>query len=192
MAVFNWKQFLTDYSRELASRQQLLDRAEVPSDAREKIWFGYPPATDEQITDAEQSLGIQLPEGMHAFYRVTNGWMLCGHSIYDIKPIDRLCWLSDGSPYLWSLCKVNAEPPYDDDEDEREWWYEQGVKVCRSLMLNGRGDDSTLLFDPQADPSTNELRFGTWAAWNPGMEWCAISLEEFFEQSRGTLAQMDG
>jgi hypothetical protein len=188
MAVFNWNQFLIDYSRELASRQQLLAWAEIPQEPREKCWFGYPPATDEQILIAEQSLEIQLPEDLRAFYRVTNGWMLCGHSIYDIRPIDELCWLSTGSRDLWSLCQVDAQPPQ--DEDEREWWYDQGVKVCRSLMLNRRGDDATLLFDPGAKQA-NELRYGTWAAWNPAMEWTAGSLQEFFEQSREILSQID-
>ncbi len=190
MAAFNWNQFLTDYSQELASKDQYLDWAEVPQAARDAKWFGFPPATDEAIAKSERLLGIQMPEDMRDFYRVTNGWMLCGHTIYDIRPIEQLCWLSDGEPELWSVCEVDDDPP--EDDDEREWWYDQGVKVRRSLMLNTRGDDSTLLFDPDADPSSNELRFGTWAAWNPAMEWTATSLEEFFLQSREMLAQMDG
>lgn len=190
MASFNWREFLADYSRELACHPQLLVRADVAADVRKSAWFGFAPATGEQVLETERRLGIQLPEEMHEFYRVTNGWRVCGYRIYDIQPVERLCWLSDGSPDLWSLCKVDPEPPA--DPEEREWWYEQGVRVCRSLMLNTKGDDSTLLFDPHIGTSSNELRFGTWAAWNPAMEWTAISLQEFFEQSRETLAQIDG
>lgn len=189
MVTFNWLQFLKDYSHELASFNQLLDWAEAPEAAREEQWFGFPPATNDQIVNAEQLLKISLPDDIRAFYRVTNGWMVCGHSVYDIRPIEKLCWLSDGSPDLWSICKVDGDPP--EDEGEREWWYEQGVKVCRSLMLNTRGADSTLLFDPEADVTTNELRFGTWAAWNPAMVWTALSLTEFFEQSRETSNNID-
>lgn len=91
----------------------------------------------------------------------------------------------------WSLSKVDAEPPKN-DEYELELWYDQGVKVCRSLMLNTRGDDSTLFFDAESDVSKNELQYGTWAAWNPAMEWTALTLAEFFQQSRETLAQIVG
>ncbi len=190
MAAFNWKQFLTDYSQELAMRNQLLDWAEVPQSARDDHWFGFPPATEEEIATAEKSLEIELPDNVRAFYRVTNGWMLCGHRIYDIRPVEKLCWLSEGSPDLWSICEVDSDPP--EDADEREWWYEQGIKVRCSLMLNTRGDDATLLFDPRVDLSTHKFRFGTWAAWNPAMVWTASTLAEFFEQSRETLTQIDG
>lgn len=188
MATFNWKQFLTEYSQELASQHQYLDWAEVSQVAREAKWFGFAPATENEIACAEQSLGIQLPEDMRGFYRVTNGWMLCGHSIHDIRPVEELRWLSDGDPKLWELCEVDPEPPEDDD-DEREWWYEQGIKVRRSVILNTRGDDATLLYDPLADVSANELRYGTWAAWNPAMEWTASTLSEFFQQSREALRE---
>lgn len=189
MVTFNWKQFLTDYSHELASHHQYLDWAEVPQRARDAGWFGFPPATEAMIANAERSLGIQLPDDLRAFYLVTNGWMLCGHSIYDIRPVEELCWLSDGSPALWSICEVNPEPP--EDDDDREWWYDQGIKVCRSLMLNTRGDDATLLYDPTDDLSSNEFRYGTWAAWHPAMEWSAITFQEFFEQERETLEEID-
>jgi hypothetical protein len=189
MAALDWKRFLTDYSRELAFRTPLLDRAGVPEEASEQKWLGYPPATDAQIASAERSLHVVLPDDVRAFYRTTNGWRLCGHQIYDIKPVHELCWLSDGSPTIWTLCKVDMSPPVDDEE--HEWWYDQGVKVRRSLMLSTRGDDSMLLFDPESDLPAHELRYGTWAAWNPAMEWTANSLAQFFEQSRETLMQMD-
>jgi len=187
---FDWRQFLTDYSRELANRTQCLDWADVPHAARDDQWFGYPPATDDQISNAEQSLNITLPEDIRSFYRVTNGWMLCGHSIYDIRPVQELCWLSVGNPRLWSLCEVDTHAP--EDEDDREWWYEQGIKVRRSLLLNTRGDDAYLLFDPETATSTTELRYGTWAAWNPAMNWMTATFVDFFRAERENLAQIVG
>lgn len=189
MTSLNWNKFLADYSLDLSMRIQLLDWAEVPQIAREVGWFGFAPATEDEITSAERSLGIQLPDDLRAFYRVTNGWMLCGHSIYDIRPVEELCWLSEGAPELWSICEMDPEPPQDDDD--REWWYNQGIKVCRSLMLNTRGDDSTLLYDPAGDLYTGELRYGTWAAWNPAMEWTAKTFQDFFQQEREILAHID-
>lgn len=185
MGDINWKEFLAEYSIELARNNELLDWAEVPEEARKARWFGYPPATYDQIIEAEDRLGIQLPNDIREFYGITNGWMICGNTIYDIMPIEEVCLYSKGEPELWSISEVDSDPP--DDELGREIWYETGIKVCRSIMLNRRGDDSTLLYDPGTYSSEDELRFGDINAWNPGIQWTAISLGEYFLQSRETF-----
>ncbi len=191
MTAFDWKRFLTDYSQELLLRDIYLNWAAVPVSAREAKWLGYPPASNAQIVDAERKLGIHFPDDLRAFYQVTNGWMLCGHTIYDIKPVEKLCWLSQGDPSLWSICEVNPNPPEKaDDNAAYEEWYDQGIKVCRSLMVNTRGDDATLLYDADQSIPESEFRFGTWAAWHPAMKWTALTFSDFFKLERETLSQV--
>ena len=163
----------------------------MPHTARDAKWFGFPPASDEEISTAERRLDIPFPDDLREFYRTTNGWMLCGATIYDIMPVQELCWLSTGDPDLWSICEVNPLPPKESGAAYEDW-YDQGIKVCRSLMLNTRGDDARLLYDPEPAISAGEQRYGTWAAWHPAMQWRSNTLLEFFEQQRATLSEMGG
>lgn len=183
----DWTAFLQSYSAELASREERLNWAEVPQEARDKRWLGYPPATDDQIEATESRLGITLPEDVRAFYRISNGWMLCDNSIYDLRPLEDWCWLREGDPDLWELCQSDEFAIEDDDD----YGHEQGTKVCRSLLLNTRGDDASMLYDPFAQEDDLKLCFGTWASWNPAMEWTATTLSEYFVNEREITNQVD-
>lgn len=187
----DWSSFLTEYSRELASCSEYLDWAKVPQYARDANWFGNPPATAEQFVSAEKMLQVSLRQDLREFCLVTNGWMLCGSSVYDIRPVEELQYLTNADPSLWSICAVDGTPPVNDPV-EYEMWYEDGIKVCRSIVLNTRGDDSTFLFDSESNLPDNEFRYGTFAAWNPGMEWVSPSFAQYFQEARKTLIQITG
>lgn len=144
-------------------------------------WLGFPPATDEQIVATEQRLGITLPCDLKSFYRVTNGWSVIGVYGFGIVPVNELAWLSEADPVLCSNCMVDQDAPI--NEVEREWWYEQGIKVCRSILLSTGGSEARLLFDPATD-TTTELRYGLWASWIPAMEWSDTCFAEFFAREQ--------
>lgn len=186
----DWQTFLANYSSELLADQEYLDWAEIPSEARESRWFGFEPASEAAILSAEQRLNTTLPEDLKAFYRVTNGWMFCSTTIYDIVPVQALRYLKGADPNLYSLSLglVNASTS---DEDLLEYRFTDETKVFRSIVLNTRGDAATLLLDPERDLPNDEARYGTWAAWHPGMSWDCLTFVEFFQAERESMMESD-
>lgn len=170
-----WREFLSG-STDMSNAQNNADNS--------RRWFGFPPAAEEKILATERRLEITLPDDLKAFYRVTNGWGVFGVYGCGIVPVDKLAWLSESDPGLCSICMVDPDAP--SDEVEREWWYEQGIKVCRSIQLSTSGSEARLLFDPSAD-SITELRYGIWAAWIPAMEWSDTCFAEFFTREQREL-----
>ncbi len=56
--------------------------------AGEARWLGMPPATEEQIQEAEQRLGLALPSSYKSFLRVANGFFVPGAIINTLLPVD--------------------------------------------------------------------------------------------------------
>ncbi|MEM6473638.1 MAG: SMI1/KNR4 family protein [Planctomycetota bacterium] len=187
----DWQNFLTDYSSELLAKQEYLDWAKVPLEAREAKWFGFGRASEETIRSAELRLNVTLPDDLKDFYRVTNGWMFCSTKIYDIVPVQSLSYLKDADPNLHSLLAGLVNPD-SCDQDLLDFRYTDETKVLRSIALSTRGDAATLLFDPELNLPDNEPRFGTWAAWRPGMLWNSRKFEDFFRVERETMLNLDG
>ena len=51
-------------------------------------WLGMPPATDHQIQEAEQRLGIELPSSYKAFLGVANGFFMPGAIVNTLLPVE--------------------------------------------------------------------------------------------------------
>jgi hypothetical protein len=70
--LFAWKPLLRIRS------QEWLTSAAYSSALSDEViasgWLGYPGASEEQITSAEQRLGMSLPPSYREFLRLTNGW----------------------------------------------------------------------------------------------------------------------
>jgi hypothetical protein len=58
MNAFDWRTFLTEWSRELLALKDLA--AELPPEVVASGWLGYPGATQDQLTRAEAHLGRAL------------------------------------------------------------------------------------------------------------------------------------
>ncbi len=56
--------------------------------AGEARWLGMPPATDHQIQEAEQRLGIELPSSYKAFLGVANGFFMPGAIVNTLLPVE--------------------------------------------------------------------------------------------------------
>jgi hypothetical protein len=152
----------------------LLQRANIPEAAREAGWLGYAPASEAQITAAEDRLQRKLPPSLRSFYGVTNGWMLAGNSIFDILPVDQIDWLSHSHPQLFDLLASDLDnrpnpdtPPGPDTDLDDEFWYEQGVRVRRCLVLNRRGDDALWMLDPETRTVGGEWPGGRFRPGSP-------------------------
>lgn len=168
-AFMDWNCFSSEYSKELQSKTRYLDWAKVPQSARDANWFGFEPATESLIRETEERLRITLPIDLTTFYLVTNGWMFCSTIAYDIKPVQCLNYLPASDPELCSLCDGLINPSTSDPELQNARYIDE-FKVLRSISLNTSGDDTRLLFDSDTTLPAEELRYGTWTSWHPGMK----------------------
>jgi hypothetical protein len=182
-----WKLFLQQICILQLQCAKLVASATLPEVVRASNWLGRVPATEAQILAAEERLKVTLPKDLKAFYRATNGWLLFGTYNFGIVPIEELNWLSESDPSLWSICEVDEEPPSDDAE--REFWYEQGIRVRRSLMLSVVGTEYAMLYDPLS-AIDSEMVYGMWVSWNPAMEWTDYSFSNMFERERKYLLEL--
>jgi hypothetical protein len=192
-----WHTFLTQYSLELLADDRLLQRANVENAAREAKWLGCPPASEAQISAAEDRLQRELPPSLRSFYRVTNGWLLAGYSVFGIQPVEQIDWMSRSQPQLFEMLKSDLDdhpdpnvPPYPDPDSDAEFWYEQGVRVRRSLVLNRLGADALWLLDPETRRVDGEWAGGRFAAWEPGMKWYATSFAQLMIEERRTFLEI--
>ncbi len=197
MTDAQWYAFLTEYSLELLADDELLRRASVDNAARQAKWLGCEPASEAQISAAEDRIQRELPPSLRSFYRVTNGWLLAGNSIFDIQPVERIDWMSRSQPELFEMLKSDLDdrpdpnvPPDAAPDSDAEFWYEQGVRVRRSLVLNRLGDDALWMLDPEARTLEGEWAGGQFAAWEPGMRWYATSFAQLMIEERKTFLEI--
>lgn len=69
--VFNWNDFLKKYSREFLERMEDEDFTSVPPEMIAAVWLGYPGAKNEEISAAENRLGLTLPRSCKSFLTIT-------------------------------------------------------------------------------------------------------------------------
>lgn len=111
----DWRRLLTDLNQACLTSipyivanpppelgmQQFVDRhsnsamAPISAMAGHATWLGMPPATQVQITSAEQRLGVTLPSTYTAFLRVSNGFLMPGQSTSSILPVELIAHLGD-------------------------------------------------------------------------------------------------
>ena len=190
----DWRPLLDRCSKALLSSRQLPIQRRY--DVSKITYFGFPPATEEQICEAERRLGADLPASLRAFYGMSNGWRIVGDSIYAVPSIHELMWLRDFDAHLFGLADQISTtcPEFVDDPNgtrRAEHCYEQGVAVARSLAVSCDGDASIWLLDPGELDLSGEWRAGRWSSWNPGMSWIATSFYELFEDEVVFLEQFN-
>jgi hypothetical protein len=85
---FAWEPLLRTWSREWLTSAEYgsVLSAEVIASG----WLGFPSASEEQITSAEQRLGMSLPPSYTAFLHVTNGWRRTTHFIEQMRSAEQI------------------------------------------------------------------------------------------------------
>ncbi|MEU6743545.1 SMI1/KNR4 family protein [Streptosporangium sandarakinum] len=157
-----WKPFLERWSEEWAA----LHDAEPPSGTGEPVgetWLGFPPASEEEVREAEARLGRTLPPSFREFLLTTNGWRNAGHFVWRLRGTDDLGWLRDLDP-MW----VES---YGTVAHEYEGAAEQAATVRRALLISGEADAGVLFLDPE-----DVDEHGEWAAYEL-FTWTAVGPE---------------
>src|SRR4051812_2112144 len=92
MTTYDWKPFLTQWSKELIECGEYDD--ELSPEVIASGWLGYPGATEEQIVALENRLGTTLPLSYQEFLKVSNGWRGTGSSIRGFLSTDEIDWFA--------------------------------------------------------------------------------------------------
>lgn len=193
MTTLEWKEFLESLSQELLADENMRDR--LPEGVLDSGWLGFDPASESEIQSIEKKIGKPLPRSLRTFYAVTNGWRIVGLFIWNILPVEEIGWLRQRVPDLYRLAQQteNTQGPFKDDpEDQRlkDYRFEQGTRVKRSLVLTSEGDASTWLLDPRTRNDDGEWAGGRWSSWNPAMEWSAESFSQLVKQEFETYRKL--
>ena len=170
MGPLEWKAYLQECSRQIINSPEdgtpLLSEAVLRSG-----WLGYEGASRSAIRRAEKRLDVSLPPSLRAFYSASNGWRTVGCFIYEVLPVEKIGWCRDLEPNLYEI-GLSVEQQFGGEPQVhlREFAFEGGTQVKRSLVVTQNGDASTWLLDPGTVNDKGEWAGGRWSSWNPGME----------------------
>ncbi|MEM7558613.1 MAG: SMI1/KNR4 family protein [Planctomycetota bacterium] len=114
MAEFDWKAVLEDFNSTLLADPEICQYAEPT--AVSSRWFGFPPASDQQVAAAESRLEVSFPPSYRQFLMITNGWRMTGWQSIGVLPVLDVDWLRNRDPELIEIwCDVDVEEIEDDE-----------------------------------------------------------------------------
>ena len=191
MSSFDWESFLKRWSQETIDAIAR-DRNDLPPEVLKSGWFGYPGATETQITRGEARLGTVLPPSYHAFLKITNGWRqtsLFSNKLWSIEDIEwfvvrHQAWIdafgekSDHPPSHPPSASSNAKAPspsiadadyfvYGDDQDCSKIRVEY---LQTALEISQHGDGAIYLLNPQIVTPDGEWEAWFFGDWLPGAD----------------------
>ena len=182
---FDWNSFLKKYSRELLERMEDTDFASVPSEMIEAVWLGYPRATNEEISAAENRLGLTLPPSYKSFLTITNGWWMFDSLFGGLRPVQEVERLATENQELiddwnkgWEMGDESISV-----SDEEYFNYEEHADSYRNeylpttLAIGGEEGKGLILLNPQIIFDDGEWEAWEFATWYPG----AVRYPSFLE-----------
>lgn len=159
-----WQSFLERVSQDVLQEPDEFAE-DLPAGAAESGWLGAAGATEEEIAEAEQRLGIALPSGYRAFLETTNGFGPVGLFVRRLRPVQELAWLGDEDPELVAI------------------WAEEGEdRLAPTLVVSDAYDDARVLLNPGVRDEAGEWRAWFFAHWVPGAQEFG-SFRELLEHS---------
>src|SRR5438045_3996973 len=116
VTVAEWKGWLTAWNRELLGQLDFLDERQLVVDGvtpelRATGWFGYPPATDDQISRLEARLGKTLPLSYRHFLEASNGFRQPGRMIWRMLPAEEVDWYRVRNQETIDIWREDADIP---------------------------------------------------------------------------------
>jgi hypothetical protein len=173
MSVFDWRTFLTEWSRELLALEDLA--AGLPHEVVASGWLGYPGATEDQLAHAEAHLGRVLPSSYRDFLRVSNGWRYTDPFIKRLWSTGEIEWFSVRHQE-WIDAYVEA---YADGVEGESGWHP-------AQLYTAVGNAAIYLLNAQAVGADGEWEAWFFADWNPG----AVTYPSFKDLMLAERAQL--
>ena len=178
---FDWQPFLKEWSEEMIGVAENLE--DLPEEAVEARWLGFPGATEEQIAEAESRLGATFPPSYRSFLKVTNGWRqpdaFWAASAGSLWSVEQVEWFSVRNQD-WIDCYVDPfgqsrlpTPPddlyfvYGEDQDCSLSLRAEYLQKALEISDNG---DGVYLLNPETVDSGGEWEAWFFANWLPGAD----------------------
>lgn len=107
MTIFNWSDFLREWSQEIVESKQkqkseasegTVSKHAIAQSTVKEYWLGYSGATEEQILAAETRLGITLPPSYREFLKTSNGWRETTPFINHLCSTEEISWFPNSHP----------------------------------------------------------------------------------------------
>ncbi len=161
----DWPDLLKHLSQ--AHIADMEDWGDLPTEMIEAQWLGHPPASEEQIQEAESRLGVRLPNSYREFLKISNGWSVFhGEDTLDfhLLPVEQIDWLANLSPGAGESWETGDDVS---DEDYFVYGAEQDCIYFRAEYLRTclqisdyYYDTAVVLLNPEISLVENE-----WEAW---------------------------
>jgi SMI1 / KNR4 family (SUKH-1) len=173
MTAFDWKAFLTQWSRDLLQDDEIAH--DLPADVVASGWLGYSGATEDQIAALEARLGTRLPPSYRAFLAVTNGWRNTTPFIDKLWSTDEVEWFAvRNQDWIDAYVEPMIDlPPITDAEyfvygDEQSSVHFRTEYLQAALEISEIGDSAIYLLNPQIVTPEGEWEAWFLANWQPG------------------------
>lgn len=169
----DWKPFLQRWSRELID-SELPERLDLPTEAVQTGWLGFPGATEDQIAALEKRLDAALPPSYREFLAVTNGWLTTGTSIDRLWGVEGVEWFRVRHLHDWIEPWTIAPPMVIPDAEYFNYGPDQDPTTMRAeylpatLEISDVGDAAILLLNPKVITAEGEWEAWHHASWLPG------------------------
>ena len=137
-------------------------------------WPGSPGASNDQLTQTEKRLAINLPPSYRSFLHASNGWTQASRSVQILLPIEQIQWFRKVHRE-WIQAYQFSEPL---DLPEAEYFdYANSDSVQfhpkhlqHTLCVSDIGDDAVLLLNPMVIWPDGEWETWFFANWLPGAQ----------------------
>jgi hypothetical protein len=138
---------------------------EKPAELMASGWLGYPGASEEQIQQLENRLGLPLPPSYREFLKLSNGWRRLNEEIYKLWSTKEVDWFAanyqgfiDG--WMSSNCPISDEEYFVYGDEQRPTSFRaEYLQAALQISKEGNGV-SFYLLNPKV--ITKE---GEWEAW---------------------------
>ena len=190
LKTFNWYKFLGQWSQEFLATSKNLGH--LPAEIIESDWLGYPGATEEQITQAEERLNVSLPPSYREFLKVSNGWRQTTPFIYRIWSIEEIEWfikrhhswinsfiqtqMRSRHDYHQNGHQLNGHVPRIPDSEYFLYGEEQDCSKIRpeylstALEISDKGESAIYLLNPKIQTGDGEWEAWFFGNWLPGAD----------------------
>ncbi|MFM7887974.1 MAG: SMI1/KNR4 family protein [Pseudanabaena sp.] len=163
-----WRNLLTTFSQTLIQNRHEQDTWELTQEMIDQCFLGYAGASDAQIQELEDKLGVCLPPSYKGFLKVTDGWRECDWSEMRLLGTDEIDWLRNKYPgHIEAFEPKSRERPSVTDKEYFVYGDEQDSVLFRveylfnALSISSEcweGDILVLIPDVKTDD-------GEWEAW---------------------------
>ena len=164
----------------------------VPDEKVISGWLGEPGALKEEISAAEQRIGVTLPPSYREFLREANGFEQLSSFIRKLYGTREIAWFRVGNQDWIDAYQIGG------DISPEEHLKERGDPVrfrtaylSSCLQISEEGDGAVVLLNPEVVNPEGEWETWFFANWLPGAERFS-SFREFMESQLNELKRQQG